>query len=223
MDASTDVAVRCVEGCSGDSTAAIIGLVVAGLSLAVALAAWKISQSSLGIARAEHQVFLDQLNQRADFNLDLVVAGAPDGVIETSNNDVRLKWQAGISNSGEKAARASTINFLVPGDLRELKWVLQDGREMPDPHMQHGPMSTAEQLPETGIPSSYLIREVERVSLRGSRVAFAEATIPAPANPGEERSVPASFRIESDDLPDDVQDQRVDYTVTIRRVEMKAL
>jgi hypothetical protein len=226
MQPTTLHAVRCVEGCGGgEPTAAYIGLVVAFLSLAVALAAWRVSHRSLQIARDEHRVFLKQINARADFDLtiDIVDRHLPDdGAIESSEEEIELKWQLGIENSGDKAALSALINFLVPTDISaSLAWITQNGLSVPDPHRQHGPMSTAEELPAadgTRHPAHYLVKEVPRISLRGARVGFATAQIKTPANPGEERIVPVSFRVESDDLPDDVEDRRIELETTIRRI-----
>ncbi len=170
-------------------------------------------------------MFLKQINARADFALTIYVGDRDlpdDGVIQTSDDEIELKWQLGIANSGDKAALSALINFLVPTDTSaSLAWVTQNGLSIPDPHRQHGPMSTAEELPAadgTRHPAHYLVKEVPRISLRGARVGFATTRIKTPANPGEERIVPVSFRVESDDLPDDVEDRRVGLETTIRRI-----
>lgn len=218
--------VRCVEGCGGGNTVAIIGLVVALLSLGIALAAWRVSQDSLRIARREHQVFMDRLNARADFAVTLYLADrkAPEHVLEVTNpagTPVRLKWQLGIENVGDKPADGALINFLLPAVATDPKWVTQTGNPIPDRGLRHGPMSTAEELVaenNSRHPAQYLIMEMDRVPLKGSRVAFASAAIPTPAV-GDEVRVPVSFRIESDDLPDDVRERRIDLETTVRHVQ----
>lgn len=216
---STVESVRCVEGCGGDSTVTAIALVVALLSLAAAVAAWSVSQRSLAIAGREHQIFVERLNARADFVLDLYLAGGADGhIVESDQPHVWIKWQMGMANSGQKAAEAVGVNFVVPGDLDELAWVRQDSGPVSDPRNEYGPMSTAEELPTgSGLSAQYLAKKVDRVSLRDNVVAFAMAAVPMPANPGEERQVIASFRVWSDDLPEDIPDQRAELTITLRR------
>jgi len=113
--AVTDV--NCVEGCGGDLTLTFVGLGVAISSLLLAIKAWRVSESGLRIANAEHRVFMKQLEARADFDLEIYLVSplhVPDAVIETDQPELQLKWQLGISNSASKAANYVGVNFLIP-------------------------------------------------------------------------------------------------------------
>ena len=130
-------------------TVAYIGLVVAFLSLAVALGAWRVSHTSLAIAREEHRIFLKQIRARADFDIEIYVADYPDGIIETSKPEVHIKWQVGMSNSGEIAAEMVGVNFLMPKWVEDPCSVTQGNMRMPDPHQTQGPTTTAEELTDS--------------------------------------------------------------------------
>jgi len=220
-------AVRCVEGCGGDSTVTIIGLVVALFSLGAAVLAWRVSQKSLELASAEHSMskeehkaFLDRLAARADFKLDLSLDDDEGSdIVITNRQYVQIIWKMGVENIGKKAADSVGVNFVVPCDLEDLNWCTQDGTPLNDAHQEYGPLRTGEELPDgSGKPSQYLIKKVARVSLRAPAVTFATAKVRVPATIGEERRVPASFRVCSDDLLDEMDSQHEDLTITVRRI-----
>lgn len=95
-------------------------MVVALLSLAIAIKAWKVSDSSLSIANEQHREFLRQLRARADFQIELHLESHPDGNIETAEDQVTLKWRTSIENTGSKAANSVGVNLMAPADLHDL-------------------------------------------------------------------------------------------------------
>lgn len=206
-------AVRCIEGCGGESTSTItaIGLVLALVGVAIALMAWRSAAGALTIAREQHKEFLGQLRARADFEIGLVLEGHPSGLIETGQDEVRLRWSTKIENCGNRAATDVGINFLAPNDLRSLAWDQQDATK---------PSSTIERLKAsngTTHPAQYVVRLMERLSLRMVHINYASAVADTPKNPGEERIIPVMFRVWSADLPDEIKWRVVESEVTIRR------
>jgi hypothetical protein len=214
--------VECVKGCGGDSTVTAIGLIVAFLSLAVAVSAWRLSNKSLGIATTEHRVFMERLNARADFELNCYVVSPPlnDGVYETTASVFAIKWQMGITNSGEKAANDVGVNFLIPHERtvpKSFGWVTQANQRIGDAGRV---MTTAEELVATDgsrHPAHYLILEIPRQTRRTAGVIFATADLKSPP-PGEEIAIPYKFKVWSDDLPDDVEARTVEGEIRVRRV-----
>jgi len=205
--------VRCVEGCGGGdpSTLGILGFVIALLSLGAAFKAWKISDASLEIANAQHQEFLKQLRARADFKLELHLEGHPGPVVETTADEVTLRWRMTIENSGDKAATDVGVNLLIPADLRNLRSDEKTGTTPP---------TTIERLQASDgsdYPAQYLAELVSRFSLRMARITYASATVKTPTTPGQERLVPAVFRVWSPDMPDEVEFRSVKSEVRIRR------
>lgn len=216
--------VKCVEGCGGDSTLAIVGIVIAFLSFLVAFAAWRIALHSLRISRREHEVFMRQLNARADFNVQAYIVDLPrpleDGVLELDVPEVTLKWQLGIENTGTKAANDVDVNFLIPREgVERFEWITQANVPAHDPQ-RHGPMTTAEELvanDDSRHPAWYLVRQIPRVTRRSHPVLFASCVAKMPEEPGAERVVPFKFTVSSDDLPDDVEDREWQREFRLRR------
>lgn len=212
--------VRCIEGCGGGGEpAAYIGLVVAFLSLAVAFAAWRVSQNSLKIAREEHRVFLRQLNARADF--ELTIEGKDHGPeIVTYAEEVKVVWKLGITNSGQRAAADVGINFLAPQlGVEGLVWTEETARFVSSQRAAER-LTTTDELPAsdgTSWPAQYLVQTLDRLSRRTHHISFAMATLVSPP-PGESRIVPVKFKVWSDELPDDVEARWVTNELIIKRL-----
>jgi hypothetical protein len=223
--------VKCVEGCGGDSTVAIVGIVVGVLSFLVAIAAVWVARRSLGnaeehlgMARTEHSEFMRQLNARADLEVEAYLHDMPpmeNGALEASDAEVTIRWRMGIKNIGAKPANDVGVNFLVPqAGILALHWAAESGQATYDPAM-HGPMTTSEELvggDHSRHPAQYLIREIRRVTRRSHFVFFAGCRATMPEQPGQERTVPYKFKVWSDDLPDDVEASVFEREVTLRRV-----
>ncbi|MEZ5078406.1 MAG: hypothetical protein R2725_13300 [Solirubrobacterales bacterium] len=218
--------VRCVEGCGGGTeTLGIIGLVVALLSLAVAIKAWMVSDASLRIARAEHREFEKKLNARADFALDLALDNPEprDGVVDLTTQKAFLRWKIDINNIGEIAADGVTVEFLFPSDIAvrkaDIGWTMLDGSWMGTGNADdHVPLPTSEEVTTDdgeSVPAEYLVKDMGRISVTRRPVLFAGIKVERPKR-GEEIRVPVSVRIRSDDLPDDVDDRRA-FCETILR------
>ncbi len=192
--------VRCIEGCGGGEPTALtlLGLVVAFLSLAIALKAWKVSDSSLAIATQQHQEFLKALRARADFEIELYLEGHFGWIVETDADEIRLEWKLVITNSGTKAAADVGVNLLAPADLRDLQ---SEGKRATAPTTKIEDLQASD---GSTYPAQYLVELIERFSLRMTYVKFASATVDTPRTPGDERLVPLLFRVWSDDMSDDV-------------------
>jgi hypothetical protein len=123
----------------------------------------------------------------------------------------------GIKNTGERAAGPTGINFLVPDDLRRLRWETQQGR--PDPGKKQEVLLTAEELEGsdgTRSTAQYLFHQYDRVSKRTHYVGWVGMEAPVPRT--GERRVPMKFKVWSDELPDDVEERQHTIEVRVRRV-----
>jgi hypothetical protein len=206
--------VRCIEGCGGGgepTVLALIGLVMAFLSLAIALKAWKVSDSSLAIANQQHQEFLKALQARADFDVSLHLEEHPDWLVETDSDEVRLKLRLVITNSGTKAATDVGVNLLAPAELRDLK---SEGKQATTPTTKIEELTASD---GSTYPAQYLVELIPRFSLSMTNIKFASAVFDAPKMPGDERLVPLLFRVWSDDMPDDVDVRSATGEIQIRR------
>lgn len=229
--------VECVNGCgSGGDVSALgmIGLAVALISMALAVYAVKLSKqsadsarNSLGIAEEQHAVFLQQRDARAEFELSIYLDRyPPTKVIETTEDEVRLKWNMGIQNVGSKVASRVGVNLLIPSSLTNFHWTDQTGRFVLSNPTQL--LQTSEELPAgdgSSEPSQYLVETLDTVDLTTSQVCFASATVESPP-PGQERTVPVKFKVWSDDLTPNEQGERARYEIletTIRRVRPPAI
>lgn len=219
-------AVKCVQGCGGDSTVSAIGIIVAFLSLGIAIAAFRISRDSLAIARREHKVFMEQVNARTDFELTVRLVdpgGAEDGdVVETYNDDeLELRWELGVKVSGDKAAGDVGMNFLVPDSTARLSWVTQRGSGIKDDLGRFGPLIAPEELDAkdgSKHPAWYLIYERPRLSKPTALVRYASAAVPLHnVEVGTDVPIPVKFKVWSDDLPDDVTERSKTMEVIVRR------
>jgi len=184
---------------------AAIGLVVAMLSLAAALAAWKVASRSLAIVEEEHGVFKAQLAARADF--DLTVEPINGSIIATGQTYVEVVWRLGIKNTGDRVGHDVGINFLVPEEgVEDLLWTDEAGTHMPQTASER--LKTSEELPAsdgTSWRAQYMATSVDRFTKSTHHVIHARAIIDCPAELGQTRFVPVKLKVWCDDLPDDVE------------------
>lgn len=210
--------VECVSGCGGSglpSTPEVIGVAAALASLAVAFYALKISLGSLRIAEEQHSVFLDNLNAHADFKLEIHSPGE-GGVIEMTSSRLKLIWAIHVNNTGDKAARHVHVAFGLPTFMREMQW--EEGEKESFASEKGGPYPVREDLIDSEGRSLEAQVVTKRVPYIGRAGGFQNVSaILELENPGEERRVPATLLVRSDDLPDDNETVLIQDEVLVRR------
>jgi hypothetical protein len=207
--------VRCVN-CGGTDTSwpTVVALVFAGVAAVIAA-------RSLLIQSAEHKRLREELAKRADFVITIRPQGpgcrnisADAAELVTSASGVVVRFEVGVTNTGQKAAAHTVLNFLAPAHYQGLRWSGPSGEELAPP--QDAPL-TSEQLPGSTDPngSRWLSDEIERVALRTPRVRWVLLGVDLP--PDGEVDLPVRAKAESDDLPDDVEERVKDFVLHIRR------
>jgi hypothetical protein len=211
----TPTLVRCVNCGAGDTSwPTILALVFAGVAAAIAARA-------LYLQTAEARRLRHELLKRADFRLTIRPAGpmfsgvtedAAECVVDASM--VILRFEVGISNTGDKAASHAALNVVVPARFDGFTWTGPTGEAVgPDPIVA----PTSEELPgeSDGRGSQWIGEEIERVALRTPHVRWVRLQVSIPPKGGV--NVPVRVRVESDDLPDDVEERVKDFIVRVRR------
>jgi hypothetical protein len=209
--------VRCVEGC-GDPTLAIVSIVIAIVSVGVAITALLITRRSFKMAKAEHEVFLDQLGARADLSVNVSLdypEADEDGVIVTRATRQAVRVLIGVESIGQKAAEHVGFNVLLPLRADEPKWTNQRGR-ITDPG---DPTTTPEQLTTSDgeeHPTHYVDKITDRIGSehRASYVTFHVELTEA----GEEVRIPIKGKVWCDDMPEGVDERVKKIELTLRRV-----
>jgi hypothetical protein len=107
-------------------------------------------------------------------------------------------------------------NVLVPERVGATRWT---GRH-PDPGQPDETLPTGEPLTDldgSDLRAKYLIATGVRVSRRTPLVRYLTITL-GPADFGNRQVVQIRARVQSDDLPDDVDECEAEITVTVDRV-----
>lgn len=222
--------VQCTDcgGADWGTLAGIVGTVAGVLVGAVALfVAWralsatqkqtKLAQQQLEMASREHREFMKQITARARFLLILDTVGADsDGVLRSAGDAGQVRVRIGIRNEGEKASGPTVVNALVPQRTRDFKWCLENGADRPDvPHLIDVTSETLKDDQGREFESTFLAREIPRVSLRTSTVLYFRMAFTLGST--GRATIPVRVRIESDDMPDDQADLVADHLVVIEQ------
>lgn len=212
--------VECIGGCGGGgipSNAEVIAVAAALASLAVAFYAVKIARGSLSIAEAQHSEFLRELRARADFAIKIKATGGGD-VVDTEAGRIDLHWLIEITDVGEKVANHVGINFAVPRELTEFKWVRGDEDSTLTPQIGAHNI-TGDLIASDG--TSYQPQAISKIAERLGRTGRwtkASASVEVPRRVGERKVIPFRLKLRSDDLPDDVTSVAYEDEVVIRRI-----
>jgi hypothetical protein len=164
-----------------------------------------LARDEVGMARTEHQEFLRQLQARARFRLTpRPVYPPPDdeGVLRTDAGTVTVRVEIGLKNDGERAARETVINAVIPRYVNDFRWSGPSGEMLRDA----GPPSpTTEALTDAegnGHVGQYLALILPSVTRRSHYVRYFQFSIEV-LHTGRTVSVPLRVTAEADELPDD--------------------
>jgi hypothetical protein len=143
-----------------------------------------------------------------------------NGIRWTDADTQHTRIGIGVKNVGEKAAGQTLLNVVIPRSLPFARWAGPSGEEMPDGTRM---ADTPELLPdETGnetISSKFLASTFDRIGLRPHYEKFVQFPVELPSRESglSQTTVPVRVRVQADELPDDVDEHVVDYTVHVVR------
>jgi hypothetical protein len=206
-------------------TTSLVGLVVGGIGLVVALAAAReakraadsaetslsLATEGLAMARAEHAAFLAQLQARAKLEISLRIPNAdPDGRIVADEERIRVDLVLGLRNVGDKAAHDTLVTFLVPQGHPGLQWRTEAAHPEPTPERLNPVGDEA-----TGPEAQWISRLISRVGRRTVWEVWANFTVRVPV--GGEVIIPTRCKAESDDVAEDEPESVLNTAVRIVR------
>lgn len=191
------------------------------IELLVGLGAFGAAVIGLYFSYRAHRHRTRQHQARARFDVKIRTVDADEEGIRWTDADTQITRIAiGVKNTGEKAAGETLVNVVVPRSLDYVRWSGPSGEEIPDGKQT---ADTAELLPDaTGnpaIPSKYLASTWPRVGLRPHYEKYVTFPVELPARKSglRQATVPVRVRVQADELPDDLDEYALDYTVRVVR------
>lgn len=180
-------------------TVAILAIVIAFISLAVALCGARDMRESVKMQKREHEAYLARLE--AIPKLDVVVrANAPEGEISdlqlTPLTNTWIRLSVGAENVGKGDAEDILLNLCLPQFVQGFRWTNGQGAE-------HGELPSTDSLEVLSDgtnqhPIQWLQKQDLRVA-RGRHVASYFAFWMA-VEPGKERTIPVWWKFQSPDF-----------------------
>lgn len=210
-DLATPPGVHCANCASSDSLGTV-SLAVAVIGVIVAAIALIVSMRVLKIMRVEHEEFVKQLTARAQFRiiartlLNQATIQTHAGLPQVANRRVRV--EIGLTNIGEKVARLTTVNVLVPRTIDNIRWTDSTGAPHGDPAAE-----IAETLPDrngNAVPAARLTHTVEGLG-RANIVRWVEFTAGTWCGP----EILIRIEAESDDLSKDDPESFHDHWIEL--------
>jgi hypothetical protein len=195
------------------------------MSLALVLAIVGVAIGAVGLffTIRQHRRTVRERNARARFDVIVRTVDADEkGIRWTAPNTTTqiTRIAIGVKNTGEVEAGETLLNVLVPEHLEYARWAGPGGEEVPEGKRT---APTSERLPdEQGqetVPSKFLSATWSRIRLRPHYEKF--VTFPVHLPPREsglqQATVPVRVKVQADELPDDMEECVVDYTVRVVR------
>jgi hypothetical protein len=187
--------VKCVN-CGGEGS---LSLILAIVSLAVAIIAAVSAARLYNMQREEHQVFMTELTRRAQVAITVVPIAHVQPV--ESGTVGRTILRLTFDNSGTKAAHHAIVNVLVPESGGHFERCLEDGAPHPEPASA---IRSSQDVPWEGV-SKMLGWKWDILTLTTNRVAFVCLSL------GTGAECPVRVNLASDDLAPPCQ-VNCDYT-----------
>jgi len=190
-------------------------------SLIVALASLALAIIGVYFAWRAHQARKRDRDARARFAVTIRTVDADEhGIRWTDAAKQNTRIGIGIKNVGEKAAGPTLINVVVPASLEYARWSGPGGEETPAGQMA---APTDELLPDAHgretVSSKFLSMTLGHVGLRPHYEKFLQFPVDLPPRESglKQTTVPVRVKVQADELPDDVDEHAVDYTVHVVR------
>lgn len=204
------------SNCGSDPLWTVIGIVVAGAALVASLVALKFSADAVTIAKKQlridqeqFEVFMRQMNARAEFDLELSFPDADaQSRIETDTPATNVRLAIKLTNSGGKRAGPTVLNVIIPNRVTEAYWTDAGGGLIPGLGAM-SPAPTLERLTDdSGTPWSckFLSLELPHVSTRSPVLKFVTVMVHLPTP--DAVSVPFRATAEADELDGEEESAR---------------
>jgi hypothetical protein len=167
-----------------------------------------------------HRERVDREQAGARFEVTIRTVDADENGIRWTDADTQhTRIGVGVKNVGEREAGETLVNVVVPRSLEFARWAGPGGEESPDGKLT---AETPELLPDAKgnetIPSKFLSSTWPRVGLRPHYEKFAQFPVELPPrDSARQTTVPIRVRVQADELPDDIEEYVVDYTVHVVR------
>ena len=189
--------------------------------LMIGLAGLALTAVAVYVSLQGHRERTRERKVRARFDVTVRTVDADENGIRWTDADTQhTRIGIGVKNVGEKAAGQTLLNVVIPRSLPFARWAGPSGEEMPDGTRM---ADTPELLPdETGnetIPSKFLASTFDRIGLRPHYEKFVQFPVELPSRESglSQTTVPVRVRVQADELPDDIDEHVVDYTVHVVR------
>lgn len=192
----------------------VIGLLVSGIGLVVAVvAAWYAKRAvdtadkQFQLAKEEHEAWMHERNKHPELGIEVHVPRANDGQFVTDATSTSFRIAIGLWNSGDLAAGQTIVHLLAPkflsaNLLTAIRWSGQNGEDL-NKDLYSPPADTAETVTDSDgneLEVNYLFHTIETIGMTARPVMFATASINTP--PGTEPiKVPLIARATCDGSP----------------------
>jgi hypothetical protein len=187
------------------------------------MGAFAIAAVSLYFNFRQHRRANREQEARARFDVSVRTVDADEeGIRWTDANTTTqiTRIAIGLKNIGDRPAGETLLNILVPEGLEYARWSGPGGEEIPD-GKQTAP--TPELLQdadgEERIASKHLGTTWRRIGMRSHYEKY--VTLPVQLPPREtglqQGTVPVRIKVQADELPDDIDEYVIDYTVRVVR------
>jgi hypothetical protein len=189
--------------------------------LVIGLAGLALTAGALYVGLQGHRERTRERKARARFNVTVRTVDADENGIRWTDADTQhTRIGLGVKNIGDRAAGETLVNVVVPRSLPFARWAGPSGEEMPDGKVT---VDTPELLPDAEgnetIPSKFLASTFDRVGRRPHYEKFVQFPVELPPRDSglRQTTVPGRVRVQADELPDDVGEYVVNYTVHVVR------
>jgi hypothetical protein len=191
---------------------------IALAALIVAFASARYTRQSVRMASREHVEFLKRLQARARLRVDLSAVSAnlapddenPLAIMAPPGQAFQQILQLGVRNEGDGAAGPTTINVLVPANVRGLEWSNSVGVISPDSHPARDTGEQVRRHDGTMVPALWIDKEIRRVSTRTPVLLYFKLVVDR-----NDQRLPIRIKAQCDELPDDVFEECRDFELLI--------
>jgi hypothetical protein len=186
----------------------------------IAIAALAIAGCSLYVSLRQHGVFMRELRARAKFQLTATTVHAShDGLLRSDASLINPIVEIGLKNTGDRVARTTVINVLVPRGIGYFTRCGSDGGDLPGGASQvhTGTDETLTAADGTEVPAQWIAWDYPRISLKTAIVMYVRFVCGIPEE-GSEQVTPMRIKAQADELPDGHDEEIIEHQVRVARL-----